>query len=223
MLQRSYSRYSRSTRDDAETSSPAASRRRREPLFVAGVPVGVEQADRGGGGAGRADVRDDARDLVVVERDQRLPVRGEPLADADGERGIDERPSILLHQVVERAPRLPADADDVLEAGGGDERHAGPAALEHGVGRDRRPVHDVEAGAGGGDVGDARDDRARRIVGRRADLVDRDALGTEAHQVGERATGVDADSDHGRADTGPGALVADQPEPVMRSPFTRPA
>ena len=110
------------------------------------VPVGVEQADRGGGRAGRADVRDDARDLVVVEGDQRPPVRGEPLADADRERGIDQRASILLHQVVERAPRLPADADDVLETGGRDERHASPAALQHGVGRDRRSVHDVETG-----------------------------------------------------------------------------
>ncbi len=165
---------------------------------------------------------DDARDLVVVERDQRLPVRAQPLADTDRERGIDQRASILLHQVVERAPGLPADADDVLETGGGDERHASPAALQHGVGRDRRPVHDVETCAGAGDVGDALDDRARRIVGRRPDLVHRDALGAEAHQVGERATRVDPDPDHGRADTGPAALVADQPEPVMRSPLTRP-
>jgi hypothetical protein len=114
---------------------------------------------------------------------------------ADRQAGVDQRATILLQQVVERPPRLAPDPDDILETGRGDQRDAGAAALEHGIGGDGRSVHDIQPRPDGRDVGDAGDDRARRVVRRRPHLVDRDAVGPEAHQVGERAAGVDADPD----------------------------
>ena len=209
-------------------SSPAASQRRREPRFVRRIARRRAAGRRRRRRARRADAGDDARDLAVARAGSAAArPRRAARATPNVERGIDQRPAVLrasgrrarrrVCRPMRTTSSKPAVATSATRA---------PRALEHGVGRDGRPVDDVETGARAAATSAMPSTIARDgSSGVERTLCTRDALGAEAHQVGERAARVDADPDHGRpGDAGAAAVrVADQPEPVMVSPLTRPA
>ena len=92
----------------------------------------------------------------------------------------------------------PPQLEDVAEPGGGDERRARAAVLEHGVRRDRRPVHDL---VGAAERQHGVDDGAV-VVGRRGeDLLNADPpVRVREDDVGERAPDVGADPPHSRSE-----------------------
>ena len=100
--------------------------------LVSGVAEREEQADR---------------DRLGVELGQRAQVERlehalgpDPLSHAVTALERDERLGVLGAQPVEVRPRLPAQVQEVLEAGRGHERGPRALALEERVRRDRRPV-----------------------------------------------------------------------------------
>ena len=169
VLHRSNSRYSGSTSCDA--------RHRPARRAAAGRPRAARAPDSRTNAGGRrrrcrrprSRIARASRSTRGLDRARRCtaPVGVEPLGDAERQRRIDERPRQRHEDVVELRPRLPADAQHVLEARGRDERDARALALEHGVGRDGRSVHDVASCAVPRQFRDAGENGARRIVGRR--------------------------------------------------------
>ena len=112
--------------------------------LVRGVAVRVQEADGDDVGAARPQLG------APGDRPRRRqgaastwPVASSRSATPNVSARLDERPRQRHEDVVELGPRLPADAQDVLEARGRDERDARALALEHGVGRDGRSVDDV--------------------------------------------------------------------------------
>src|SRR3989304_1403235 len=68
-----------------------------------------------------------------------------PPAPGGTAREGNERLRVRLAQPVEVGAGLPAEVEEVLEAGRRDERGAGALALEERVRRDRRPVREASA------------------------------------------------------------------------------
>jgi hypothetical protein len=135
---------------------------------------------------------------ALVERHEHLAARPEPLAHLDGTIAWHERPRLLELRVVQRRPHLPRDLEQVAEALRGDEAAPRDLALDDGVRRDRRCVHD-EPDLGGVDRAvcqralDRGHEPSRRVGGRGQRLRDRNASGLFVDQrcVRERAADVD--------------------------------
>ena len=121
-------------RDDVcfrEASSQLAGDRR----LVGRVAEREQRADRY-----RVDV--DVRQRVELERHEH-PVRPYALAHAVAVPESNERLGMLGTQPVEVRAVLPAEMEQMLEAGRGDERCSGALALEQSIRRDRRPVREA--------------------------------------------------------------------------------
>ena len=174
---------------------------RADLLLVLRVHVRVDERD-GERLDPRVDqVADDLLDLRLVDGDDDVPARVEPLdrlarvRERRGRIGLDHD-----DPARQRARRLGArQVEDLPEAPGRDQPDAGAFRLEHGVRRDRGAVEEVlqlpDADPGlVADPADASEHALRRIVGRGrrldAELRAAVALGDE-EEVGERATDVD--------------------------------
>jgi hypothetical protein len=105
-----------------------------ERLLVGGEAVGVQQADGDGLDVQAGDLGGRRPRGVVGERLEHALGAG-ALAGADAALGRHERLGMGRAQAVQVLARLPAELDDVGEAGGRDERGPRAAALEQRVGR----------------------------------------------------------------------------------------
>ena len=117
----------------AEAGAP---QRPRQRALVGGIGVGVKQPDRDGVGARALHGAHGARKRGARERDDALPPGAESLAHADPAFGGHQRLDAARSERVDVGPLLPADLEQILETGGGEERHARALALEQRVGGD---------------------------------------------------------------------------------------
>ena len=181
---------------EREMDAARSERAREEPL-VSRSGVAVQQAHRHRLGAVPQHRLHQAYDGAALERPLDPAVGEHPLRDAEPPRARHQgrRPARL--EGVERGPYLPADLDDVLETRRRHEDDARSAPLEQRVGRNRGPV--VQGGGPRGERqgSEAVADRARGVVGRRAELRHPYAAADEHHEIGEGASRVDPD--HGEA------------------------
>ena len=118
---------------------------RGDRFLVRRIDVGVQQAHRDGVDIPLAARGDHRRNRRFVERLEHRPIGGQALADAERQRGIDERTPILDHEVVQLAASLTPDPQHVLEARRRHQRDARALPFEHRVRRDRRSMDDVRA------------------------------------------------------------------------------
>lgn len=133
-------------------------------LLVGGVPVGMKKTDRDRLDAGAFQLRGQLAKFGRFRMPQDGSVEESALGCAEAERAGDKRLARGGRQVVEFGAILPPDVEDVLEAGGGDERGAGPFVFEERVCRDGRAVDDFGARRSGGS-GDALQDYLGWIAG----------------------------------------------------------
>ncbi len=144
VIARSYSRYSRSTSLDSDTTASgcSSSEDRAHPLLVRRVGVGVQEADAEGVDALVAEPARHRAGAVLVERAHLVAVDVEPALDALDQVARDD--PVRLHPEVGVAVavrhRLPGDLEHRLVAGVGDEAEPVDLALEQLVGRDRGAV-----------------------------------------------------------------------------------
>src|SRR5439155_7719375 len=116
-----------------------------------------------------------------------------PTGDAETIGAENERLRLLPMKVVEAFLVEPADERDVLESPIRHEQDAGPIALNDRIRGDRRPDDQLPDALP--ELTEPRDDRARRVVGRRRHLrrPDRPALLVDEDEVREGAARVDAE------------------------------
>ena len=193
-------------------AGPAARARARARFSLFGIGVGMEQADgeRVGAAAQRQrGARARVRRAVSGKRDLAVEVecarrrRSASRARTSGS-GRDGRQRVQLVAV------LPADLDQILEAGVGEQRDARALALEQRVGRDGRAVSDQIGSRAPrvpprvlSSIALSPPITARgRIVGRREHLVHAQVAADDRDQVGEGAAGVDSDDDESWRITG---------------------
>ena len=165
--------------------------------LVPGVEVGEEQADRDRLAAARAHLLGQPLGLAVGQRLD-LALGPDPPGRLEAQLGLDQRRRLGGAEPVELGPLLAADLEQVGEALGRDQRGAGAAFLEQGVGADRHPVGEGldrgRLGAGPPQHLFDRADHAQRLVlGRRRQLRRVQLLAVEEHGVGEGAADVDAE------------------------------
>ena len=138
----------------------------------------------------------------LVERAQRVPARVNALDDFAGEALGDEHRRPVVHHVEEGRPirpRLLSDLVDGAKAFGYQQPRPRALAFQERVGANRRAMTKetdiLGANAAGNQRFDALKNCTRRIVGRRGHLGDGDRAGRliEAHEIRERAAGIDAD------------------------------
>ncbi len=144
--------------------------------------------------------------LLAVDRRLHAAVEAHAFAQLEAQRARHQRAGAAPAQVVQPRAVLALDLQHVAEAGGRDQRHARPGALQHRVGSHRGAVNqqlDLFRVCADplDDCTDALNNRARRGVRRGGHLVERQpsAVGIERHQIGKRAPGIDADPDHAAA------------------------
>ena len=174
--------------------------------LVCRVGVAVQEPHGNGLDPFPAQRVDQAVELPAVERGLHAAVEAHALAQLEAQRARHQRPGAPAAQVVEPRTVLALDLQHVAEAGGRDQRHPRPGALQHGVGSHRGAVDqqlDVLCADADpvDDFADAENDAARRIVRRGDHLVKRQApaFRSERHQIGEGPPGIDADPDHATA------------------------
>ncbi len=166
-------------------------------LLVRRVGVGVEETDGDGLGARAPDLPDDLPDLgrpdalLDVARGQR------PLVQAEAALGRDELEPALGLEGVQVPAGLPADGQDVLEAGCGDQGDAAALPLEERVGGHGGAVDDEDGGGVLQDVADALEDGERRILRCREDLSVGEAAVPIDDEIGESPARIDPDADRG--------------------------
>ena len=167
-----------------------------QPL-VGRVGVGVQQAHRHRLGL---EAREHLCQLARVgglER-QQDPLRGDPLAGAEAQLGLDQRRGSGLAEPVQVGAVLAAELDHVLEAGRRDQRRARRVSLQQRVRRDRHPVgealHLCGSGPGGGEYEAYRLEHALRLRGGRGGDLRRvrPAVPRDEDRVGEGAPDIHA-------------------------------
>nr|WP_228430456.1 hypothetical protein [Baekduia soli] len=173
--------------------------------LVARVQEGEQEADADRLHAPVLELEDRLDRARLVERDRDLARGHDALGDRLAVLALHQRPALVgdvLHEREVVRPLVAADVDDVAEALRRQHPGAPAVVLEERVGGDRGAVEDqVDVrGRDAGDVADlvrALDGAARRIIVRRRQLVDDDAL-LEAPEddVGVRSAHVDAEADH---------------------------
>ena len=101
-------------------------------------------------------------------------------------------------EIVQRRPVLAPQPEQILKARGRDQHDTGPTALEQGIRRHRRAVHEHIDGVAAELV--ERPEQTERGVLRCArHLPDFEcAVGCDRDEIGERPADVDADTPHGR-------------------------
>ena len=203
--------------DDARPRQPPPQLLRDRPL-VRGVAEREEQADRD-----RLDAVE-LRQRVELERLEHA-VGPDPLADAVTALERDERLRVRRAEPVELRAVLPPQVEQVLEAGGRDERRSRALALEQRVRRDRRPVREaLDLGRADG----RRRGEHRLLLPRRRRHLRRPQLAVgEQHRVGEGPAHVDAQDGHGETFSRPAGAAAMVrrygPTPVLPSGSSSPA
>ena len=196
VLQRSYSRYSGSTSERrARRASPAARRRSATRCSCAGFAYECSRQTATMSGAASRERRGQH------DRPRRRRPATSTRPSASSRSATPKvRPGSTIgrgrrhEDVVELRPRLPADADDVFEPFGRDERDARALALEHRVGRDGRSMDDVVICLVLGESSR----RPSRMARDGSSGVDRSLCTTrprrsETDEIGERAAGIDAE------------------------------
>ena len=173
--------------DDARARQAPPQLLRDGPL-VRGVAEREKQADRD-----RLDAVE-VRQRVELERLEHA-VGADPLADAVTALERDERLGVRRAEPVELRAVLPPQVEQVLEAGGRDERRPRALALEQGVRRDRRAVR--EALDLGRTDGRRRGEHRLLLPRRRRHLCRPQLAVGEQHGVGEGPADVDTQDGHG--------------------------
>jgi hypothetical protein len=164
-------------------------------LLVGRVGVGVEETDGDGLGARAPDLPDELPDFGHPDALLDLARGQGPLVQAEAAIGRDELEPALRLEGVQVPAGLPADGQDVFEAGGGHQGDAAAPPLEERVGGYRRAVDDEDGGGVLQNVPDALEDGQRRVRGRREDLPVEEAPVAIDDEVGEGPAGVDTDAD----------------------------
>ncbi len=166
--------------------------RARDRVFTRGIRVRMQQADRDRLGARRLHSRRQAGQFRRAQRLRDRAVEIGALGGADTHRARYQRRRPTGSQRVKIAAILASDLDQILEPGVGDDRDARALALKQRIGRDRRAVGHC---AGSGTVENRRqprENRERRILWSREDLMDSQAAVDQSDQIGEGASGIDS-------------------------------
>ncbi len=144
---------------------------RAELLFVLGIGIGVQKADRDGQKTARAQCGDELIDDVGFrQRGQHAAVRQNALVHFKRAAARNDRFRLLILEIVDVAAIMPLQLKKIAETGGGYEGDLGPLALKDRVGRDRRTV---------GEILDPFDIQACRTYGMESPLLSADGvLGT---------------------------------------------
>ena len=181
------------------TSAQDLQRQLAQPLLVAPVDVGVEQADGHALHVTALENRELPPGVVLVELGHHAAVGEDPLGDAPAQVAWDQRSGAVAERPtparvglrVERSPQ-PALDQDVPEALGGQERHLGQAAGDDRVDAGRAGVVEHRA-ALHPEPAASLHDRPRWIRRLTRDLRHGDASVSDGDHVGERAADVDAE------------------------------
>ena len=169
--------------------------------LVIRIEVGEEQAHRdrdGPSAVGGEPLGDAIAEPLQVDRLEHAALLVDALRDGQAVGAVHQRLGLAPVEVVVVLAVDPLDVGHVLEARGRQIEHARAAAGQHGVDADRgadddeRHVRRVEPGRA-----ERRGDRSDRIGGVRRHLGDVPAPAgvVDRDEVGERAPGVDSDSD----------------------------
>ena len=131
-------------------------------------------------------------DVGIAERPDDLARWADALGHLEAQLARHQRLGIVGLQIEDLGPGLAADLEQVVEAGGGDERDLAAAPLDQRVGGDRGAVGEKGEAALGHKRAQPLQDGARGIVGRGGDLVRARLAGLLVHQeeVGEGAADV---------------------------------
>ncbi len=140
------------------------------------------------------------RQRCRIQRQLGAAIRPQPLRHLDPPLPRDQRRFPDLVQPVDVPPRMPPDLQHVAEPGRRQQQPARQLALQHRIGRDRRPVQQQP------DIGEREAEPRRRLVDprqqpergivrrrRRLDAVPRPARLIQNLQVGERPADIDPD------------------------------
>ncbi len=171
------------------------------PLVIR-IGEAVQEADCDGLDLLRCQRRDRGREARRVERHQHVAMRVDALAHRKAQPARHQRRRQVDVDVVLLEPILVADLDHVAEALGGEQRGPGALALDDGVGRERRAVHD-QVHVRRRDAGLGRDRAQGRDHGflgcaRRGERLRREAAVAHFQRhVRERAADVEAEADAG--------------------------
>ena len=181
---------------DADAGEALGDHRGHAPL-VRGVRVAVEKADRDGLIVAALQRLGDAvpRGRLVQGCDH-LAVGAHALGDLEGIAARHHRLGLAVMDVVDGAPALALQDEQVAEALGGEERDPCALALEHRVGGDGRAVHEIASGGQRQTALVERGDGAQVGRMRRArHLGDAHAAALERDEIGERAADLDPHPD----------------------------
>ncbi len=170
------------------------------PPLVGRVRVGVEEADRHRRDALGAGALGCLAHRALVQLGPLLAPRAGSLRDLEAQPARDERPRLLVLELVHDRDPQPAHLEDVAKARRGQQAAARSLALEDGVRGDGGGVDDLDDAVGrragvAQQLEHALDDAARVVVGRRQHLSrPQRPVGAEQHDVRERPADVDADA-----------------------------
>ena len=170
---------------------------RAQRYLVRGVGVGVNEAYGHGLDAELLHLVERGGDRILRQWHEHGAIRFEPLGNFEAQLLRHQGGQLRRHvEAVEVAAVLAPNGEGIAESLCGDERHAGELALDDGVGRHGRAVHQV------GDLVPAQaDGRERRVhaghglarhaahLGRAVEIT----LRVDGHHVGEGAADIDAD------------------------------
>ena len=165
--------------------------------FMFRLGVAVQEGDRDGFDAFGTQAFRQRLQLGVIERLGFHPVARYTARHLEPEFACAKRRRDLLPQIEQRRTGLTPERQHVAETPVGHECDPGAAALEQGVRRDRRAVTDriTRRAHRLRQCGQRGQDRARRVVRRRRDLVGREHVPRRRldEDVGESATDIHAD------------------------------
>ena len=155
-----------------------------------------DRLDAGGGQFARL-----AANLILVDRHDGVAVAADALVDLAAQVARRQGLGKLEEQIVDVVSLLSSHLEGIAEAPGGQQRQLDAAALDDGVGHQRRPVHQV-ADVGEGETGfrqqglETFERPDRRILGRGQTLVDAHRAGVcvDEDEIGEGAADIQADA-----------------------------
>ena len=135
----------------------------------------------------------------LVERQPDLAVHIHALGNGEAQRARHQRPRLLDGEIVLVVAAFVGDIEDVAEALGGDQRRACAPALDHGVGGERRAVHehlDVAKAAPGvaQDQAYAVENRLFGPLRRRQQLARQPPPAILQHHIRKRAADIDGNA-----------------------------
>ncbi len=172
-----------------------------QQLFMGGIGVAVQQADRDAAHILPAQHVDGGGDGMGVERRRDAAVGAGLLPHLKPQPPLHQRRRLGPVHVVEPGHAEVANFQHVAKAVGGDQRHSRALAFKNGVGRDRGGVEHFPYRAGadhvrsveqrfqpGGDAPAVIARRRRRLVGAHR------SVRTDRHEIGESAADIDADT-----------------------------